>query len=98
MSDLVEVGGLGLEWVLRAFDLGYDAGHLVDLLDPLVDVRLVLVDVVLDDRDVVDYLLGVLGHYLDLAHQLTLLLHVHLLQLQDQLVLVLSQLLVRRGL
>lgn len=55
---------------------------------------LVLVDIVLNDGDIIDDLLGILRHDLDLTHELTLLLHVHLLQLQNQLVLVICQLLV----
>ena len=93
-SDFVEVGGLDLEGIFGALYFGYDAGHLIYFLDPLINVRLVLINIVFNHRNVIDDFLGILRHYLDLSDQLALLLHVHLFQLQDQLILVLSQLLV----
>lgn len=94
VSDLVDVGCLGLEGILCAFYLGYDAGHLIDFLYPMIDVGLIFVDIVLNNRDIIYDFLGILRHDLDLSYELTLLFHVHLLQLQNQFILVISQLLV----
>jgi hypothetical protein len=45
--EAVDAGGFGLQWVPGASNLRDNCGHAVDLADPLVDVRLIFVDIAL---------------------------------------------------
>ena len=74
--EFVYAGGLGLQWLPCTPDFGHHCCHPVYLPYPVVDVCLVLVNVTLNHRDILDDLPRLLRHHLDFLHQFALLPHV----------------------
>lgn len=86
----VNIRGFNFQWLSSASDFGHDRGHAINFSDPLVDVGLVPIDIVFDERDIFDNFSGIFGHNLYFPDQIALLLHMELLQSKHQLVLVLK--------
>lgn len=94
-SDFAHVGCFNLEGLFNLFDLLDDIPQILYLFDPFVNMDLILVNVCLDNRNIIDYLLRVLRHDGDLFYQLCLLFHVQLFEVQYEFVFVEKQFLTR---
>ena len=83
-----EVAGACFKGASYLFDFVYGFVEFLYLFDPFVDMQLVPVNITLNYCNIIDYFLGLIRHHFDFLNQVSLMPHVQLLQVEDELLFI----------